>query len=157
MNKEVVIKYFDDLKVKLDLLVELFFIDNQLTISEQTIDKVNATRESYLKEIRECLEHNIVLLRENKSLEKLPNEQLFVKFCFLIETPIDTTANHEQFGWLLISTDIYLTETKIMCFQELLKLMAIKNVKPDYFQELTLHKCVDTLFQKKVNFNNKFI
>ena len=56
-NKLRIIKYFDDLRAKVDLLVELYNIDNRH--NQQRVDEMNTAREQWLKEIDECLAFNI--------------------------------------------------------------------------------------------------
>jgi hypothetical protein len=131
--------YFDGLKNKIDLLVEIYILENQ---HEQVcIDEVNKAREEWIKEIDECEAHNLAELEENENKDELiTDEKLFKRFCFLIHSYANFNATY--FTGRFISTDKYLKPGQIECFQELLKFASSENI---FFSEEQLFKSLMSL------------
>jgi hypothetical protein len=124
-NKMKIVEYFDDLKNKIDLLVEIYISDNQR--DQARIDEINKAREEWIKEVDECQAQNLVKLEENDHKDELiTDEQLFKRYCFLIYSYADLKTSG-CFTGRFISTDLYLKLGQIECFQELLKFTSSEN------------------------------
>jgi hypothetical protein len=118
-NKLKIVDYFDNLKNKIDLLVEIFISDNQH--DQAGVDEINEAREGWIKEVNECQAHNLAKLEENEDKDSLiADEELFERFCFLINLHADLKTT-DSFTGRFISTDAYLRPGQIECFQQLLK------------------------------------
>jgi hypothetical protein len=120
-----IVDYFDDLKNRVDLLVEIYISDNQH--DQARIDEINEAREEWIKEADECQAHNLAELMENENKDSLiQDEELFKRFCFLIYSysGVQTTG---CFTGRFISTDVYLRPGQVKCFQELLKFTSNGN------------------------------
>jgi hypothetical protein len=114
-----IVDYFDNLKNKIDLLVEIFINDNQH--DQVCIDEINKAREEWVKESDECQAYNLTELEENENQdEPIADEQLFKRSCFIIHLNVDFQTTG-CFTGRFISTDMYLRPGQIECFQELLK------------------------------------
>lgn len=118
INRLEVSQIFENLVSDVDLRVEQFIHDNQN--DQVQIDEINRVRKEYIQEIRECEAYNLSFL-DGKHI-RLSNEERIKRFCFLIESFMDPVKS-ALFSYRLFSTDIYLTNGQIICFQELLKFM----------------------------------
>jgi hypothetical protein len=134
-NKLRIVDYFDDLKNKIDLLVEFYISDNQHDLAG--IDEINKARETWIKEADECQDHNLTELEENENKDSLiQDEELFKRFCFLINSNADLQTTG-CFTGHFISTDVYLRPGQVECFQELLKYSRSEN---SYLKAQTMDK-----------------
>jgi hypothetical protein len=130
-----IVNYFDDLKNKIDLLVEIFISDNQH--DPAAINEINKAREEWIKETDECQAHNLAELEKNENIDELiTDEQLFKRFCFLVCSNADLQTTG-CFTGRFISTDVYLRPGQIECFQELLKFTSSGN---KYLDEQAMDK-----------------
>ena len=119
MNRLRIVDYFDSVVNQTDLKVEEFIRDYQNVVNgEPYIDEINSAREKWIAEIRECEAFNLAECGENK--EPIEDRQLFKRFCFLFEWTRDF-LNNSLFTWRLVSTDKWLSEKQIVCFQALIK------------------------------------
>jgi hypothetical protein len=124
-NKLRISNYFDDLKNKIDLLVEIYINDNQH--DPTGVDEINKVREEWIKEADECQAHNLAELEQNENKDELiTDDQLFKRFCFFIYSSVDLHTS-DFFTQSFISTDVYLRPGQIECFQELLKFTSSGN------------------------------
>ena len=115
MNKLRIINYFDALVSQVDLQIELYIAGYQHVANSQTyIDKLNLTREEWIAEIRECETFNLAHCQHNK--EPIQDKILFKRFCFIFEWNRNV-LNDGLFTFRLISTDMFLSENEIRCFQ----------------------------------------
>jgi hypothetical protein len=149
-NKLRIANYFIDLKNKTDLLVEIYISDNQH--DQVCIDEINNAREAWIKEADECQAYNLAALEMNENKDELvADEQLFKRFCFLINSNADLETTG-CFTGRFISTDVYLRPGQIKCFQELLKFTSIKNY---YLYEQMLFEqtseCYEEMLTKSLN------
>jgi hypothetical protein len=114
-NKLKIINYYDELKARVDLYVELYTNHNRF--NSERVDKVNAAREQWFNEHDKCLKFNIDKLekREDKHL-LLEEKELFKRFCFIFQVPGDVLFSG-RFTWRFISTDMYLSPGQIVCFE----------------------------------------
>jgi hypothetical protein len=118
-DKLKIVVYFDDLKNKIDLLVEIYISDNQH--DKARVDEINKAREEWIKEADKCQAYNLAELEENENKDELiADEQLFKRFCFLVYSCLDLRTTG-CFTWRFISTNVYLRPGQLECFQELLK------------------------------------
>jgi hypothetical protein len=122
MNKRIIFEQADDVVSQVDVLVETYIAANQ--DHQDRIRSVNAIRESWLKEIRECESYNILHCRENEvDMAPLQRNDLFKKFCLLIEMQRDVLVDG-RFTWrLLVIPNFYLSQGQIACFQELMRIV----------------------------------
>jgi hypothetical protein len=140
-------KYFDDLINELDIYAENLIQANHR--DEKLVAEINKQREEFIKEIRECESFNLSQLESNKTRNKLPNKDMFKKFCFFIRMNSEsyrTEIIHEDEYWMgydyslftnngsaslielrLVVVDKYLTSGQIKCFQEILKYIEKEN------------------------------
>jgi hypothetical protein len=112
--------YHTNLVSLLDYKVESYITGNRH--NQALVDEANETRDTYIEEINACRSHNLSVLDKNQSEEPLTIEQLYPRFCFLVEH-FSTQIHSGRFGWRLVSTDKYLTPGQIECFQSILKFM----------------------------------
>jgi hypothetical protein len=112
--------YFDGLRSRVDEKAELYIRDNRH--NQTRVDRVNAAREKWIVEIKECLEFNIAQCApdEEDELRLQDDLELFKKFCFIFEFYADVLSSG-CFTWRFVSTDTYLRPGQIACFEELLK------------------------------------
>jgi hypothetical protein len=116
-NKIRISEYFDKLISKIDLAVETRAAKNQLDTSLLT--SLNKQRDDFIKEINYVQAYNLRALSDldSKLGEEISNEELFPKFCFVVEVP-ESLARNEIHSRLIV-TDTFLTEGQILCFEEL--------------------------------------
>jgi hypothetical protein len=135
------VHYFDGLKNKIDLLVEIYILDNQYDAAR--IDEINKAREEWIEEADECQAYNLVKLNENENKDELITaEQLFVRFCFLIHSYADVETTG-FFTGRFVSTDVYLRPGQIECLEELLKFTSRENI---FFSKELLLKSLGKIF-----------
>jgi hypothetical protein len=141
-NRLRIVDYFDDLKNKIDLLVEIYISDNQH--DQARVDEINKAREKWVKEADECQAYNLAELEKNERKDELvTDEELFKRFCFLVHSHADVKTTG-CFKGRFISTDVYLRPGQIECFQELFKFTSIKN-KYLYVQKIDEEELVKSL------------
>jgi hypothetical protein len=145
MNKKAVINYFDGLVSEVDIQVEQFFLDNRYSNNKELFDKINAMRDRNLREINECLEYNLLMLKDDQGLIEIPLEWIFERFCFQIKTPQCEANDIEQFKNRLISTNKYLTKAEIECLQVILNFMPGIKPVPNTVQRKQLEERVFSL------------
>jgi hypothetical protein len=139
-NKLKIVDYFDDLKNKIDLLVEIFINDNQH--DQARIDEINKAREEWIKEADECQAFNLAELEKNKRKdEQITDEELFKRHCFLIKSCADLQTG--CFTGRFISTDVYLRPGQIECYEKLLGFASNGKI---YFSNKQLAKNLDSIF-----------
>jgi Leucine-rich repeat (LRR) protein len=119
-------EYFDSLINQVDLAVETAISENYH--NEKLINVLNWLRDVLLHEIRNVQAINLKALSnlDTETHKELTNEELFPRFCFLIHTsPGRMRQKYEndrlplqEFGLVLIVTDMYLTEGEIKCYTE---------------------------------------
>jgi hypothetical protein len=114
-NKLKIINYYDQLKARVDLYVELYTYYNRL--NSERVNKVNAAREQWFNEHDTCLKFNFDELekRDDKNL-LLEEKQLFKRFCFIFQVH-GNVLHSGRFTWRFISTDMYLSPGQIVCFE----------------------------------------
>jgi hypothetical protein len=145
-NKLRIADYFDNLKNKIDLLVEIYISDNQH--DQVCIDEINKAREGWIKEADWCQAYNLGALEMNENKDELITEdQLFKRFCFFIYSDVDLYTS-DFFTQSFISTDVYLRPGQIECFQELLKYNKIENndLKVQTVDEDQMIRSLDKIF-----------
>jgi hypothetical protein len=131
MNKLRIINYFEDLKSKVDLQVELYILDNRHY--QAAVDEINSVREKWLQEIKDCEEFNISeCVESGAKSSKNDDEFLFKRFCFLIEFNGDVLQTG-RFIYRLISTDKYLRPGQIECFEVILKFTNLNTAPKNAF------------------------
>jgi hypothetical protein len=149
MNKFKIFDYFDGLVSKVDEKVERYIVANQ--DNQPRIDEVNAIRDKWIKELRECEAFDLAQCQADSKKEEPPVEDsvLFIKFCFVVEVHGDVLASG-RFTWRLISTDMYLSAEQVACFQELVKIIDYnKNPAVDYEKVPLTRSSFDKLFNMK--------
>jgi ABC-type Zn uptake system ZnuABC Zn-binding protein ZnuA len=135
-NKLKIVDYFDDLKNKIGLLVEIYISDNQHDPTD--IDEINKARDEWIKEVNECQAYNLAKLKENEDKDELiTDQQLFV--CFCLYSYIGTRTCKQE----ATSTDVYLRPGQIKRFQELLKFTSSRNI---FFNEEQLLNSLGKIF-----------
>jgi hypothetical protein len=126
MNKIKLVKHFDELISRLDLVVETALTNNRH--DENLIARFKKHRDAFINEIRYIEAHNLRSLSDLKPQEDTEPIDLFAKFCFFIgfherknkKATFDYDKLVEQeIGLRLIVTDKYLTEGQIKCFEAL--------------------------------------
>jgi hypothetical protein len=145
MNKKAVINYFDGLVSDIDLQVERFFLANRYSSNKELFNKVNVMRDQNLAEINECLEYNLSLLKDDQGFIELPFEWAFERFCFQIKKPQSNINDTEQFNYMLISTNKYLSKAEIECLQVILNFMPGVKPVPSSVQRKQLEERVFSL------------
>jgi hypothetical protein len=123
-NRLEVSQIFDRVVSDVDLRVEQFASNNKH--KPELVESICSLREVWIKEIRECEAYNIAFL-ENETAP-LSNEQRIKRYCFVIETFINTVestsrSDQSEFGYILVSLDKYVSPGQVACFQAALKFM----------------------------------
>jgi hypothetical protein len=72
-NKLKIINYYDQLKARVDLYVELYTNHNRF--NSERVDKVNAAREQWFNEHDNCLRFNIDELEKRVDKNLLPRRK----------------------------------------------------------------------------------
>jgi Leucine-rich repeat (LRR) protein len=157
--------YFDSLARDANLKA-----DNELNVyknNEEFSSKINAKREAFLAEIRQCEEFNLQALQGNskKDDQEITNEQLFTKFCFLTRKPTqrkidrsifqedDESGQDEDFyaEQQLVLLDKYLSPGQIKCFKASLNRLSSEEATSDelcglFFTSKTLVNISEKIF-----------
>jgi hypothetical protein len=112
VNRLRIVEYFDELKAKVDVCVEIFIAANHQ--DNEKVTRINAARTEWFKAIDECEKFNLAELQncENKNI-KLEDEDLFKKFIFEFEM----YGGQELIDLRLVSLDTYISPGKIECFK----------------------------------------
>ena len=83
-------------------------------------------------------------INDLNSKEPIEDSELFKRYCFLIELSLDNLETGD-FSWRLISTDLWLSEEQIACFQVMIKLgrkqknrVYEENFTPVSWQEVSI-------------------
>jgi hypothetical protein len=123
-NRLEVSQIFDRVVSDVDLRVEQFASSNKH--KPELVERICKLREVWLKEIRECEAYNMSFLEH--ATDSLSNEQRIKRYCFVIETFINTVestsrSDQVEFGHILVSLDKYVSPGQVECFQAALKFM----------------------------------
>jgi hypothetical protein len=114
-NKLKILNYYDELKTRVDLYVELYTYHNRF--NSERINKVNAAREQWFNEHDTCLKFNIDELEKREDKHMLLEErELFKRFCFIFQVYGDV-FHSGRFTWRFISTDMFLSPGQIACLE----------------------------------------
>jgi hypothetical protein len=129
-NKIRISEYFEALINKIDLVVETRAADNQLDTNLLTT--LNKQRDDLIKKINYVQAYNLRVLSDldKNTDQELNNEDLFPKFCFVVQVP--ESLAKKQISFRLIVTDKYLTEGQIECFEELFCFKMFKSSMYEY-------------------------
>jgi hypothetical protein len=123
MNKRAVINYFDGLVSEMEYQVEQFVIANRYSNNKGLCDKINMMKDRNLREINECLEYDLLMLKDDQGCIEIPFEWIFERFCFQIKIPQCDINDTERFDYRLVSTNKYLTKAQIESMQVIINFM----------------------------------
>jgi hypothetical protein len=131
-NKEQISDYFSTLVNEVNAQIELELTSHK-NVKEFTLD-INAKRDAFIKEIRECEAFSLQAIVDSprKDDKDIPNDQLFAKFCFLIQTRRDD--NHYNMEHRLVVADKFFSPGQIKCLQA--SLMQSESLSTDEMQAL---------------------
>jgi hypothetical protein len=117
-NRLRIVKYFDDLKNKVDInfqsLNNAYYLGNK---QETNISQVNAEWEKAIEEIDTCAEFNLNELEKRTTDKhvKLNDELLFKKIIFEFEVTMG-----KDIDMRLIAIDTYITPGEVECFKSMM-------------------------------------
>jgi hypothetical protein len=155
-NRLKIANYSSELKARIDIQVETYIAENQNEHAD--IDKANKAREEWIKELHECEVENLAELekREDRDTD-LDYEQLLKRFCFIFEFHahvVDTGCYTSPLAWRFISTDIYISQEQIGCFQVMISCLDFDSGEFDYAQHFPMgFESLEILFKTDRNKN----